>query len=444
MMLHVHPMLKCWRDFSPFLGLILFGCSDNATSSPMGTIGSSSTVAGAGGFAGSSAGAGGATGTAGNASTTGAAGTSDAGPGSGGRGGSNGTGGNGGSADGGTGPRATYVFVSGYGGSIATFVFDPASGSLTPRGTPARVASASFLAWNSPARQLYALSEVSAGRIFAFSVNGSTGALTPINDAASGGAGPAHLLVDPSGKWVLVANYGGGTAAVLPVQSNGGVNAPAAADVQSFGNDSLPHEVAIDPSGQFAFIPLKGANAIAQFRFDGTSGKLTANTPARVTTAVGAGPRHMAFHSSGKFAYVINEQASTMVAYTLDTMGRLTEMQSLTTRPASSGDNATAEAAVHPSGKWLYGSNRGDNDIVQYSLGDTDGMMTLVGHTPSGGNNPGHFSMDPTGQFMFVANRDSDNVVVFRIGADGKMQQTGNPVSVTGATPTFVGAALVP
>jgi 6-phosphogluconolactonase len=104
--------------------------------------------------------------------------------------------------------------------------------------------------------------------------------------------------------------------------------------VQSFGNDSLPHEVAIDPSGQFAFIPLKGANAIAQFRFDGTSGKLTANTPARVTTAVGAGPRHMAFHSSGKFAYVINEQASTMVAYTLDTMGRLTEMQSLTTRPA--------------------------------------------------------------------------------------------------------------
>jgi 6-phosphogluconolactonase len=298
---------------------------------------------------------------------------------------------------------------------------------------------------NSPTRQLYALSEVPAGRVFAFSVNPSTGALTAINDAPSGGAGPAHLLVDPSGKWVLAANYDGNTAAVLPVQPNGGVAGPASADVQSFGSNALPHEFMLDPSGQFAFVPLKGASAIAQYRFDGSTGKLTANTPARVMTANGAGPRHMAFHPNGKFAYVINEQASTMVAYTLDAMGRLTEMQSLTTRASGGGGNSTAEAQMHPNGKWLYGSNRGDDDLVEYSIGATDGRMTLVGHTATGGGSPRHFSIEPSGQFILAANQDSNNVVVFRLNAtDGKPSQVGNPTSIPGSQPTFVGAVLLP
>jgi 6-phosphogluconolactonase len=342
------------------------------------------------------------------------------------------------------GARSGYVYVSGYGGMILTFTFDPVQATLTPKGTPTRVSMASFLAWTTPTHQLFALSEVTAGRVFGFSVNPANGALTATNDVASGGAGPAHLLADPSGKWVLVANYDSGQAAVLGVQSNGNLVASAQADVQSFGANAEAHNFVLDPSSQYAFVALKGSDAVAQFKFDSATGKVTPSTPPRVATATGAGPRHIAFHPSGKFAYVINEQASTMVAYTHNA-GVLTEMQNLSTRMATGAGNTGAEVAMHPSGKWLYGSNRGDNNIVQYSIGDTDGKMTFVGVTPSGGNTPRHFSIDPTGQFIFVANQDSDNVVVFRIGAaDGKLTRAGNPTSVTGAQPTFVAEALLP
>jgi 6-phosphogluconolactonase len=133
-----------------------------------------------------------------------------------------------------------------------------------------------------------------------------------------------------------------------------------------------------------------------------------------------------------------------MVAYSLDTMGRLTEMQNLTTRASSGGGNSTAEVAMHPNGKWLYGSNRGDDDIVEYSIG-ADGRMTLVGHTKTGGGNPRHFSIDPSGQYIFAANQDSNNVVVFRLATtDGKPTQVGSPTTVAGSQPTFVGAVLLP
>jgi 6-phosphogluconolactonase len=333
--------------------------------------------------------------------------------------------------------------VSGYGGTIVTFAFDPVQATLTPKGTPVRVMAPSYLTWTTPARQLFALSEVAAGRVFGFSVNPATGALTAINDVSSGGAGPAHLLADPSGKWVLVADYDSNTAAVLGVQPNGNLVASAQGDIQSFATNSSPHNVMLDPSSQYAFVALKDADTIAQFKFDVATGKLTPSTPPRVTTA--GGPRHIAFHPSGKWAYVITESGSTMVAYT-HSAGTLTEMQSLSTRMGGGGGgNATSLCFVHPSGKWLYGGNRGDNNIVQYSLSETDGRMTLVGFTPSGGNTPRGFSLDPTGQFMFVSNQASDNVVVFRIGAaDGKLTRAGNPTSVAGVQPTFVGEALMP
>jgi 6-phosphogluconolactonase len=334
------------------------------------------------------------------------------------------------------------VYVSGYGGSIATFAFDAVQATLTPTGSPTRVASASYLTWTTPARQLFALNEAAAGKVFGFNVNPSTGALTATNNVSSGGAGPAHLLADPSGKWVLVANYDSGTAAVLGVQPNGTLVASAQGDIQSFGANTAPHNIMLDPSSQYAFVALKDADAIAQFKFDVATGKLTPSTPPRVTIA--GGPRHIAFHPSGKWAYVITESASTMVAFTHNA-GTLTQLQSLSTRMGGGGGSATSLCFVHPSGKWLYGSNRGDNDIVQYSLNAADGRMTLVGFTPSGGNTPRGFSIDPTGQFVFVANQDSDNVVVFRIGAaDGKLTRAGNPASVPGNQPTFVGLALPP
>ncbi len=227
--------------------------------------------------------------------------------------------------DGGT--RAMYVYTSGYGNSIVTFAFDPVTATLTPKNTPARVDSPSFLAWTTPTHEIFALAELASGRVFGFSVNPATGALTPVNDVSSGGAGPAHILADPTNKWVLVADYDSDTAAVLGVQPNGMLVAPAAGDIQMLGASSEAHNFALDPSNQYAFVALKGQNAIAQYKFDAPTGKLTANTPAKQTTS--GDPRHIVFHPNGKFAYVINESASTMAAFAHDA-GKLTEIQALT------------------------------------------------------------------------------------------------------------------
>ncbi|HEX9296523.1 MAG TPA: lactonase family protein [Polyangiaceae bacterium] len=413
------------------------------------TVGTTSTSSGSptSSATGGSFSTGGNVGTGGDTGSSGAAGTG----GSTGTGGAASDGGSNGGAGGGTGGGSVSgvmrVYASGYGNTIGTFAFDPQTGSLTSRGAPITgVTAPSFLAWGSPAKNLYALSETDNGRIYAYSIDPLQGTLAAINNASSSGAGPAHLLVDPSNKWVLVANYDGGTAAVLPIQANGGVGAPV--DTQTFPSATppLPHQIVLDPNHQFAFVPLKGADAIAQFRFDAAAGKLLANTPARVATKSGANPRHIAFHPNSRFAYVINESNSTMVAYTYDaSLGRLTELQTLSTRAAgASGSNSTAEVAIHPSGKWLYGSNRGDNNIVLFSIGDADGRMTFVNHTSTGGGPPRHFSIDPTGKFLLAANQMSNNLVVFRIGTDGKLTQAGSPTTVAGMMPTFVGALFLP
>jgi 6-phosphogluconolactonase len=334
------------------------------------------------------------------------------------------------------------VFVGGYGGTIVSFAFDTKAGSLreTQR---LDVTAPSFMAWRSPGNHVYAVNETGDGRVQAFTVNAADGSLEPINDASSGGAGPAHVLVDPAGKWVFAANYDEGTAAVLPIQSGGGLG--AAVDTQSFGAETMPHEVVLDPANRFAFVALKGDSSVAQFSVDQASGKLSANDPPRFYVPQGTGPRHIAFRPDAKSAYVITEQGSTMIACTYDAAkGTLKEMQTLSTRASgASGFNITAEVAVHPSGQWLYGSNRSDGNIVQYAL-DAQGKMSLVGHTSSGGETPRHFSFDPTGQFMLVANEDSDNVLVFRIGGDGKLTPVGEPVSVSGVSPAFVGALEMP
>ncbi len=334
-----------------------------------------------------------------------------------------------------------FVYVSGYGNSIVTFEFDPTSGSLTPRGSPTQVDAPSYLTWTTPARRLYALSEVAAGRVYAFSIDAATGALTPINDTSAGGAGPALVYADPSGKWVFSANYDGNTATVLPIQPTGGLG--AAVDTESYEAGSFPHAATLDSTRQFAYVLLKGAGMIAQYKFDGSTGKLTALTPPRIAGG-GPSPRHIAMHPSLKVAYVIDEEGSSMTAFNVAANGTLASFQTLTTRAATGGGNTTAEVMVHASGKWLYGSNRGDDNIVQYALSPTDGKMTLVGNTPSGGSRPQCFAIDPTGQFVIVANQGSDNLVLFRLDADGKMQRMGNPVAVTGVQPTFVGAAVMP
>jgi 6-phosphogluconolactonase len=210
--------------------------------------------------------------------------------------------------------------------------------------------------------------------------------------------------------------------------NDGSLGAPS--DTKSPGTN--PHLVVTDAANAFAFIPCKGSDLIAQYVFDAQAGTLTPNGTPSVATAGGAGPRHLAFHPTGKFAYLINELDDTMTALSYDAAtGRLTPIHTLSTLPGGmpSGQNSTAEVMVHPTGKFLYGSNRGDDSIVVYTLDLDTGRMTLGGHDDSGGQTPRHFSLDDTGSVLFAANRDTNNIVVFDVNPD-----TGRLTEVSEAT----------
>lgn len=340
------------------------------------------------------------------------------------------------------GPSGPLVaFVSGYGPKLATFSVAPATGALTAASSiDAFGAAPSFLATNRAATNLYAVDESSPGRVGAYAIDKATGALTYLNDVGSAGDAPAHVSVDATGKWVFVANYMSGTVAVLPVGAGGRLG--AATDTQSAGVNA--HMIVADPSNQWVFVPCLGSDWVAQYRFDQVSGKLTANAVPHVTTASAAGPRHLAFHPNGKRAYLLNEKASSLTALSLDlATGRLTPIETKSTLPSGfAGANTTAEVWVHPSGKWVYASNRGDDSIATFSLDATTGAMTLVGHAKTGGAKPRDFTLDPTGAFLYAANQGSDSVVPFRIDAAGRPAPTAS--AVTAPQPTFVGLVRLP
>lgn len=331
---------------------------------------------------------------------------------------------------------ALVAYASGYGPNISVFAVN-ADGSLSLKSTTPAVSSPSFLAIDRAVTHVYAVSEETAGRVAAYSIDKGTGALTYLNDVSSNGDGPAHVAIDATGKWVIAANYGDGTVSVLPVQADGKLG--NATDTQAVGANA--HMAAIDPSNQFVFVPCKGADAIAQFKL--SNGKLVANATKVVKTAAGAGPRHIAFHPNGKYAYLINENNSTMTGFTLDATGSLTPIETKSTLPTGfSGTNTGAEVWVHPSGMLVYGSNRGDNSIVAFTIDPATGKMTLKGHTKSGGKTPRDFTLDATGKFLYSANQDSSNVVPFAIDAAGALAPVGAPVSVDQAS--FIGVVRLP
>jgi 6-phosphogluconolactonase len=241
---------------------------------------------------------------------------------------------------------------------------------------------------------------------------------------------------------VLVANYTAGSTAVFPILPNGSLG--AATDVKSPGTNA--HLAITNPSGGFVFVPCLGSNFIAQYTFDATQGKLAPNAPATVSPPPASGPRHLAFHPNEKFAYGINETASTMSAYGFDVgTGRLTLIQTLSTIPSNfASPNTGAEVAMNPSGGFVYGSNRGHDSIVTFAVNAATGQLTLVGHEPTGGKTPRSFAVDPAGTFLFAANQASGTVSGFRLDPG-----TGKPVPLPGPanmvpSPTFVGAWRVP
>lgn len=344
-----------------------------------------------------------------------------------------------------------HVFFGTYTGGKSKGIYhstmDLDTGKLTKPTLVATTDSPSFLAIHPNGKYLYAVNEIGkfkgekSGAVSAFSLDPKTGKLTYLNQQSSKGAAPCHLVVDKAGQNVLVANYTGGSVAVLPIEEGGKLKEACCA-IQHEGSSVDPrrqkephaHSINLDAANRFAFAADLGLDKILVYRFDPRTGKLTPNDPPSVSTPKGGGPRHFAFHPSGKFAYVINEMQLTVTAMTYNpAKGILTVMQTLSTVPkgTKTAGFSTAEVQVHPSGRFVYGSNRGHNSIVAYRVDERSGKLTYIGNQGKGIKIPRNFGIDPSGRFMLVANQAGNSVVVFKIDPKtGKLEPTDHKIEV--------------
>ncbi len=344
-------------------------------------------------------------------------------------------------------PNELFLFVGTYtrGKSEGIYVYrmNPDSGELRHAATVKGVSNPSFLDIDLKRRFLYAANESGefAGRkgggVTAFAIDRKTGDLRKLNERHSPGV-PCHVSVHPSGKFVLAANYGGGNVVIYPVRAGGALG--EASDVaQHTGKGADPkrqdgphaHCIMLDATGRFAFAPDLGIDKVMIYRVDVKNGKFVPNGFA--ATKAGAGPRHFDFHPSGKFAYVINELDSTLTAFAYDKVkGALAELQTVSTLPPDfSGPNYCADIHVHPSGKFVYGSNRGHDSVVAFAIDQSAGKLNLIAYESTRGKWPRNFGIDPAGVFLLVANQNTDNVVVFRIDQQtGKLTATGQTTEI--------------
>jgi 6-phosphogluconolactonase len=342
-----------------------------------------------------------------------------------------------------------WVFVGTYTGKkskgIYRVEFDPATGKLGTPELAAEVTSPSFLAVAPDRKHLFCVCEIAdfkgkkAGGVAAFDLNARSGELKPINQQSSVGPGPCHLVCDQAGKNVLVANYGGGSVAVLPVGPDGKL-ADASAFVQHAGSGAdegrqegpHAHSVNLDAANKFAVVADLGLDKVLVYRFDPEHGKITPSEPPAVALPPGSGPRHLAFHPNGKFAYVCSEMTSMLTALSYDAArGELKILNTLSTLPAPTKGNSTAETVVHPNGKFVYTSNRGHNSIAIFAIEEATGQIKAVGHQGEGIKTPRNFNIDPSGKWMVVANQDGDSIIVFAIDpATGELKPTGQKAEV--------------
>jgi 6-phosphogluconolactonase len=328
---------------------------------------------------------------------------------------------------------------------------DLATGKLSEPALAGKAVNPSFLAIHPGGKFLYACEERDdfggkgkrTGAVSAFSIDGK-GDLTLLNEESSEGAAPCHIVTDRAGTFALCANYGGGSAAVLPIDWDGrlgkatGVVRHTGKSVNKSRQEAPhAHSINLDPGNRFAFVADLGLDKVLIYRFDAKKGTLTANDPPFAAVNPGAGPRHFAFHPDGKHAYVINELESTITAFDYDaTAGKLEPVQTVSTLPPGyKGSTTTAEVVVHPSGKFVYGSNRGHDSIAVFRVEGKTGRLTPAGHQGKGVKVPRNFVVDPTGAWCLVANQGSGSVIVFRID-----QKTGalEPTAVKVAVPAPV------
>jgi 6-phosphogluconolactonase len=331
------------------------------------------------------------------------------------------------------------TYTSGKSEGIYVYRMDRVSGELK-RFNAIKSVNPSFLAIDRSKRYLYAVNEVPefggkpGGGVSAFAIDSATGNLKFLNQQASLGADPCHLTVDRRRKSLLVANYSGGNIAVLPIQRDGSLG--PATDLEQHAGSSIreqqkgPHAhcIILDASERHALAADLGIDKVMIYRFNQTTGKLTPGKQAWAPLQPGAGPRHLALHPSGKYAYVINELDSTLTAFKYDGVnGTLSSLDTVSTLPSDfRGVSYCADVHVSPSGRFLYGSNRGHDSIVGFVIDQRTGKIEQLEHVSTGGKWPRNFTIDPTGSFLLVANQHTDNVVVFRIDEQtGRLKPTG-------------------
>ncbi len=329
---------------------------------------------------------------------------------------------------------------------IYVHTFDSGTGALETVSVTNGIENPSFLALHPNGAVLFATSEIAdfgggnQGGVYAYSIDDESGELTLINSQGSGGPGPCHLTVDANGRYVLTANYAGGSVSVLPIEADGSL-APLSDFVQHEGSSVNPqrqgeshaHSINLDPQNHFVYVPDLGLDRVVIYRLDHERGKLLPNEPRHAEVSAGFGPRHFTFHPSGRHAYVINELGNSVTVFGYDAgSGSLRETQTIGTLPLGfSGENTTADIHVHPSGRLVYGSNRRHDSIAIFAVDQETGMLSAVGHQPTLGRIPRNFAIDPSGKFLLAGNQDSDTIVSFTIDLDsGMLTPTGHTASV--------------
>ena len=335
--------------------------------------------------------------------------------------------------------------------------FDPRTGHLSPAELAAETKNPTFLAVHPKQRVLYAAGEVDdfggheTGSVSAYRFDSESGKLTLLNQQPSGGTAPCHLAVDATGRCVLVANYGSGSIAALPLQPDGSLGPPATV-IQHHGSSvnrqrqAGPHAhfITPDPANRLALVCDLGLDQVLLYRFEPAKSSLTQGDPPAVALKGGSGPRHLAFAPSAHRLYVINEMGSTLTAFAYDTKKPgLTELQTVSTLPAAfSGQSTCAEVQVSSSGKFLYASNRGHDSIAIFAIDSRTGTLTPIGHEPTRGKTPRHFALTPGGKWLLAENQDANEVVVFGVDSrTGKQSATGTRIEV-GSPACIVFAAI--
>ncbi len=346
--------------------------------------------------------------------------------------------------------QSHLVYVGTYTGhgseGIYAYRFDPEKGELKPIGLVAKTDNPSFLAVDQNGHFLYAVNEIdsfahkASGAVSVFSIQAGSGKLDWLQQVASRGASPAHLSLDESGRYLMVANYFGGNAAVFSVGSDGKLG-PHTAFIQDAGSGLDPdrqsgphaHFIQTSPGNHFVLIADLGIDQILVHRFDQQTGSLSAPDSGVVKLPPGSGPRHLAFTASGNFCYVLNELTSTVTLFAFEPeSGHMQLRETISSLPPDfTGTNTTAEIVIDSKDRYLYLSNRGANSIGVFGIHPVNGRLTPVQWISTDGDSPRHFEIDPTGKWLLAANQRSNNLVLFRIDPNnGQLVRTSEVIGI--------------